>query len=316
MNDSIVFLKITWMRSYKGLRNDSSFGGGEFIKLHGWGHELFNFAPKNGKCFGNKSGGKSININKLGADEQDDRIKNVTVVFTAPNKHGGVYMVGWYKNATLFRNSQKQTRTFRGEKLEYFAECKENDAILLSEDERILPIPTGKNGMGQANVWYAENRKEFLKKVRDYIFKGINPIAKKKASRRGRPFQVDSIKRKKIENAAIRHIYNYYDDLGYRIKSVEDENFGWDLEATKGKITLLLEVKGLSGSEINLELTANEYTQLKRYKKYFRLCVVTSALTKPQKYIFSYSDTEDIWNDVTQNKKLAFNEITSAKVTA
>lgn len=316
MSNKIVFLKITWMRSYKGFKNDSSFGGGEFIKRHGWGHELFNFAPKNGICYGNKSGGKSININKLGASSEDDKINNVTVVFTAPSKYGGVYIVGWYKNATLFRDSQKQPRKFRGDYIEYFAECKATNAVLLTEDERILTIPTGTNGMGQANVWYAENRDEFVAKVNDYIFKGINPIAKKKSLRRGKPFQVDSIKRKKVENAAIRNIYEYYEKLGYDIKSVEEEKVGWDLEATKGKSKLLLEVKGLSGKEINIELTHNEYTQLKGNKTNFRLCVVTDALTKPVKFIFSYSDTEKIWTDEKQNRKLKFNDLLSARVTA
>lgn len=316
MNNQIIFLKITWMRSYVGIHNDSSFGGGKFIQEHGWGHELFNFAPKNGTCYGNKSGGKSININKLGANSKDDKINNVTIIWTAPKKGGGVYIVGWYKNATLYRHSQKQPRLFRGESLEYFAECKSENAFLLSEDERILDIPTGTNGMGQANVWYAENRKEFVKKVKDYVFKGINPKIKKKLTVKGGAFQVDSIKRKKIENAAIRHIYKYYENLGYDLKSVETEKVGWDLEAILGKTKLLLEVKGLSGEEINIELTHNEFKQMLANKDDFRLCIVTKALTKPSSFIFSYSLSENIWSDVKQNRELAFKELLSARVTA
>jgi len=302
------------MKSYAGIRNDTSYRGGEFIRRHGWGHELFNFAAKNGKCYGNKSGGKRIDISRLGASEENDAIKNITVVWTATNHNGGTYIIGWYKKATVFRESQTQPRTFRGERLVYFVECKEQDAILLPEDERVFEIPRGLNGMGQGNVWYAEHNPKVIKSVRDYIFRGIIPSARRIP--KGRSFQVDSIKRKKVENAAILHIHNYYSRLGYEIKSVEMEKIGWDLEATRGKSKLLLEVKGLSGREINIELTHNEYSQLQVYKSNFRLCIVTNVLEKPSRYIFSYSESERIWNDVQQDKKLNFYDITSARVTA
>lgn len=304
------------MRSYKGLRNDTSSHGGEFIKRHGWGHELFNFAPKNGKCYGNKSGGNRININRLGANLDDDTIRDVTIAWTATRKQGGAFIVGWYNHATVFRESQTQPRQFRGKHLYYFAECNSKDATLLTEDERVFEIPRGLKGMGQGNVWYADDNPKIVKAALDYIFKGVNPNSKKKSTKRGKAFQVDSIKRKKVENAAIRHIHEYYSELGYDIKSVEEEKLGWDLEATKGKAKLLLEVKGLSGQEINIELTHNEYSQLKKNKNNFRLCVVTNALKSPSKFVFSYSESEEIWTDEKQKKELNFADIISARVTA
>jgi hypothetical protein len=316
MNKKLIFLNITWMQSYKGFRNDSSHGGGGFVKEHGWGHELFNFAPINGKYYGNKSGTKGININRLGANPDDEQISNVTVVWTATRKNGGMYIVGWYKNATLFRNSHKQPRTFRGNQLGYHAECKLKDAILLSEDERIFEIPTGIDGMGQASVWYAEEREDIVEKVNDYIFKGIKLKEKKRKSNRNRTFQIDSIKRKKVENIAIRFVYNYYVNLGYELKSVETEKLGWDLEATRGRIKLYLEVKGLSGKEICVELTHNEYKQMLIYKSDFRLCIVTNALGKPKTFVFGYSDSEETWNDVKQKRELDFKELLSARITA
>ena len=62
----IVFFNTGWMDFYKGIRNDKIVGGGKYIKqTEGWGHELFNFRPANGKLYGyvqpNKSG-----RNKLG----------------------------------------------------------------------------------------------------------------------------------------------------------------------------------------------------------------------------------------------------------
>lgn len=314
MSDKILFFNITWMRSYTGLRNDSVAGGGDYIKQHGWGHEIFNFSPTKGKLYGYGAVQGNINIDKLGADSSDEFIKGVTVVWTAKKPTGGTLIVGWYKNATVYRSEQIQPRSFRENQIDYFAECNQKDATLLTEDERVFEVPRGKDGFGQRNIWYASNNRTFVSKVNDYIFKGLIPTVIRK--RKGKPFQVDSIKRKKVENAAIKHIYDYYSKLGYDIKSVEEEKVGWDLEATKGKTKLLLEVKGLSGFEISVELTHNEYTQLKANKNNFRLCVVTSALTKPTGFVFSYSNTDKIWTDEKQKRKLNFNDLTAARVTA
>lgn len=303
------------MRSYKGLRNDKVFAGGDYIKQHGYGHEIFNFSPIKGKYYGYVAAQGNININRLGAKDTDEYIKNVTVVWTATKKYGGTYIVGWYKNGTVFRESPTQPRKFRNEQMSYYAECRLKDATLLTEDERVVEVPRGENGMGQKNIWYADNNNKFVSTVNNYIFKGIIPTVKSRTAKRGRPFQVDSIKRKKIETAAIRKVFDYFDKLGYTVKSVEEEKVGWDLEVTKGKTNLLLEVKGLSSDEISIELTPNEYRQMLLKKNNFRLCVVTNALKKPTEYIFSYSETEKIWTDTKRDKELNFNEVISARIT-
>jgi hypothetical protein len=52
---------------------------------------------------------------------------------------------------------------------------------------------------------------------------------------------------------------------GWKVDDVSDQNKGWDLEATKGGATLYLEVKGLSGSQILVELTPNEFGRMQEY---------------------------------------------------
>ena len=49
---------------------------------------------------------------------------------------------------------------------------------------------------------------------------------------------------------------------GYNVISVEDENKGWDLEATKGKAFLCIEVKGLAGSQISVHISKNESSKM------------------------------------------------------
>ena len=73
-----------------------------------------------------------------------------------------------------------------------------------------------------------------------------------------------------------------------------------------------IEVKGLSGVEIMVELTPNEYKQMESEKDNYRLCIVTDGLSKPILNIFSYSYEKRNWiNNV--GDKLEIKEIVSAR---
>jgi len=310
-DEKIIFCNIAWMRSYKGLRNDTASGGGAFIEKNRWGHEIFNFSPLKGKVFGYVKVNGNININRFGADSSDEYIKGVIVVWTAKRPTGGNVIVGWYKNATLYRASQSQPRGFRHTTMSYSAVCHEKNAKLLSEDERVFDVPRGKNGFGRSNIWYPIKNRKYVAEVMDYIKNGTLPKVRSRSV--GSSFQVDSLKRRKVEKVAISKICEYYQGLGYRITSVEEEKVGWDLEATKGRTRLMLEVKGLSGDDISVQLTHNEYSQLKKKDNNYRLCVVSKALTNPTLYIFSYSNNEKTWIDEKRNSILKFKELKAAR---
>ena len=97
-----------------------------------------------------------------------------------------------------------------------------------------------------------------------------------------------------VEKAAISAVTSYYKEQGYTIYSVESENKGWDLEAYKGKSMLRIEVKGLSGSDLSVHITKNEYSQMKSANNYnYRLCVVTNAVSSPRLWTFAYDN--GIW---------------------
>lgn len=95
--------------------------------------------------------------------------------------------------------------------------------------------------------------------------------------------------RKRVEEAAIKIVTQHYENFGYKVKTVEKENLGWDLEATKGHTSLRIEVKGLSGEEISVHITQNEYAKMTyNNNSHYRLCVVTEALTSPLLSTFVY----------------------------
>lgn len=87
--------------------------------------------------------------------------------------------MGWYKNATLFRNEQSAPsgsyRKYKNQSCGYYAKALSVDSYLLPLDERTFLIPRSRGskvgGFGQTNVWYADNaiNKPIVKKVRAYI---------------------------------------------------------------------------------------------------------------------------------------------------
>ena len=190
MSNQILFCNIGWMERYKGITDtDKIIGGGRYVKDNSEGGEIYNFLNRNGYCYGyvqpvnssrNITGG-TINIEKLGAPKGANSISNVDVIMTATSPtEGGTYVIGWYKNATIYRDKQYfdiSQGSFgldtQGNQYGYRFYAPYTEATLLPRDQRTLKIPraTGKSpvkgGMGQSNVWYAQDLKDedFFKKT-------------------------------------------------------------------------------------------------------------------------------------------------------
>lgn len=169
--------------------------------------------------------------------------------------------------------------------------------------------------MGQSNVWYADNNLDFIKLVHDYVFKGKIPFKRKKQKKStGKPKQPDTLKRLMVEKNAIKKVTKHYTKLGYDVQSVEKDNVGWDLTASNKRTELKLEVKGMSGNTIATELTPNEFKNLNADKNFYRLCIVTEALTKKLKLnVFAYSNDTREWTS-ENGTILKFEEIKSARI--
>jgi hypothetical protein len=328
MNDKIIFFNTGWMDFYEGLKGDTITGGGKHVDSFGWGGEMFNFKNYSNKLYGfvqPKIDKKYhnpciIKLEKIGGYAKDEKLKNVTVVWTAKDPdNGGTYIIGWYKNATVYRYEQsvtkKSIRKYKNYNLGYFATTKFQDGTLLPKDQRNVRIHRQEKGwFGQSNVWYADQNPDFVKIAKDYIFKGKIPAATKKLnSKFGMARQPDLLKRIEVEKCAVKIVSNHYRRLGYIVESFEKDNLGWDLKATNYRTELKLEVKGLSGNDIFTELTPNEYKNLKADNKFYRLCIVSNALTRPKLAIFSYSIENNAWTS-EDGMVLIFDEVISARV--
>jgi len=153
---------------------------------------------------------------------------------------------------------------------------------------------------------YSSHFNAFLK-FRDYYIerndKGKRPLQR----------QVDVFKRQRVEISAVETTIEYFEKLDYIVISKEKDNVGWDLEATNNKETLLLEVKGLSGKVVSIELSSNEYKKSTEFKDKYKLCIVTNALIKPKLEIFSYDYESDNWIN-SENEKLIIEPRISARM--
>jgi hypothetical protein len=196
--------------------------------------------------------------------------------------------------------------------------AKANDSKLLPVDERTFIIPkASKNsgGIGQCGIWYAEGEKNEVIKEEVINYITNYGVSNNKAKRITAKRQVDVESKINVETNAINIIQVYYEELGYTVTDVQGDNVGWDLEAEFDNRVLKIEVKGLSGNEILVNLTPNEYEKMKINYEDYRLCIVTNDLNPElrERYIFLYNEISNRWMD-NEGKELIIEEKIAAKM--
>ncbi|WP_337170200.1 DUF3883 domain-containing protein [Gemmatimonas aurantiaca] len=297
---TLLFCNLGWMERYQGLEfGDTIEGGGTYVEKQGRGHEICNFSEVNGTFYGYvQPSGQQIDINRLGAKPEDESISGITVVWTATRPTGGTAVVGWYKDATVFRSYQKfsiRSKSHDRNGIDgFWIKAPSNKARLFAVDERTCEIPRQtKGGMGRANIWYADQPQSVPTRRRvNSLLKGKQTTTSTKLSASRKQ---DQERKAQIEKAAIRACCDHFETLGYSVESVEKDNLGWDLEARSGKTCLRIEVKGLSGSTFSVELTPNEYRTFAEESNSYRLVVVVAALEHPELFVCRYSPELTAW---------------------
>lgn len=310
----MIFFHIGWMKHYRGpIDDDPTIGPHGHLQNNRFGHECFNFVSRDGSCFGYVPSG--IDLSNLGAPRNADFVDDVVCVWIAKDPERQVrVVVGWYSAAKVFGSSshqnQKSGNRLDNQEIEYRAVALDARCSLIPVSRRIFEIPTKndmKRGLGQSTVWYGGND-GFRRKVWDYIKSwedrksGGKRRPTSSSSPRGR-HNLDPNQRKKIESIAVDIATEYFrshEGGAYQVVSKEKDNLGWDIEASRlDRVTLLIEVKGLSGEKVSIELTPNEYKQMtsKRYRDNYVLFVVTNCLgMRPMTHDYRFND--GCWKDV------------------
>lgn len=320
-----LFCNIGWMEKYQGQNpNDKITGGGSFVKEQGIGYEVCNFLPVDGFVYGYAQpvNDRSIDISRIDPKATGNSIDGVLVIWMATRPTKGHTIVGWYHNATVFSEFQFFTKIpapqQQNEIDRYLIKAAAKDAVLLPIDARTLDIPRSnqtEGGIGsRSNINYAdkESNQVYVEQVLNFIKEYENP--KQTGKKANKPDQEHKIK---VEEAAVCTCREYFEHLGYEVTDISKDNVGWDLEASAGKITLRIEVKGLSGATFSVELTANEYKAFAENKTDYRLAVVTNALVQPKLSICRYSVERSTWVVETEgedDKALNIKERQSATI--
>lgn len=198
----VLFCNIAWMKEYRGVTdNDTPVNGGSYVDDTNDAHEAYNFDKitfdddneKLPYCLGffetkctNGESRNQLHIEKIddNVDKNIEAIDDVLVVWCAKGETNDfTSVVGWYKNATVYRYYQ-ELEFSNGFIQDYNVLAKAEDCILLPLNVRSrrtmwwVPRVAKKNGpsygFGQANVWFANEKNNKAKN--DYINKLVNQI--------------------------------------------------------------------------------------------------------------------------------------------
>lgn len=201
----LLFCNIAWMSNYKGQYDhdgniiDKPERGGEYVQENGEAHESCNFLPdSSGLVYGhvetwrgnNETGRDTeIKIENLGASKRDLYIDGIDVIWISTHEKGGKRVVGWYKNARVYRARQSHGAEFATEQHErdnihtYRIVARYEDVFLINEGERSLILDPNKNRTGwpgRSSVFYPSNHEHneelmvFIENLREAMLSGIS----------------------------------------------------------------------------------------------------------------------------------------------
>ncbi|WP_103918512.1 hypothetical protein [Candidatus Venteria ishoeyi] len=146
---------MAWMRHYNGITlSDYPINGGKHIEEEGYGHEVINFQVNGRYVYGyTQAKNATIEINRIGGKGKDF-IDDVLVVWRARSEKIGSVIVGWYKNARVYRHEQDGNRnrvfTYDGENYypRYHIRARATDAFLIPAQRRNFQVPVTHKGFG------------------------------------------------------------------------------------------------------------------------------------------------------------------------
>ena len=339
----IIFFHIGWMEHYRGkARITGSFGylnnsknlAGEIFNFKTFEGHVYGYVPNtNTKAKKEKLSLRSLNISRLNAKKNETEISNVTVIFFAPKPNTIApyteenFIVGWYKDATLFKHPQPNNfllgQGLGADDAAYFAVTDTSNATCLPINKRNFKITSShkvKGGYGQANVWYADDKEnsvvlnKYLENVLDYIYDNKQPV-NQTTNKTNSQWNHNLEERLKIEKIAVETTQKYFEENGYSVISVEKEAKGWDLQCIYDKTTnWLVEVKGTKSQEIKFELTPNEYLNMKKHIEKYKISIVINCLKNPKMIILSLQECngEFFGYNIENNIKVTLMEKTGA----
>lgn len=289
-SERVLFGRIGMMTYYRGPQagDERPVGGGRYNREN-IGHEAWNFAPRDGWCFGYiRSGSRdeSIRLDRIDPTATNaDELDGVTVVFFAPKTGGGQVVVGWYRRAVVYCAAQHATVGDGFERV-WCCKAKDGDACLLPQSYRKREVPHGKGATGQSNITYTYDdrgafrltwARDILDYVRDYDGPNLcrewlaeaedqaaTAFEVAAAAREGQSFGGAPQERKAVEEHAMQAAERHYRERGYQCDASVHKTKPYDLLCTKGRETRYVEVKGTRGGPHAVFVTRREVAHVRQ----------------------------------------------------
>jgi len=305
-----MWVKFGWSEYYRGGPVDGNFrwlneGDGE-------GHEAFNFLP-------GPDGGYYCYVPPHGphaASPSSPDPHGWTVICLAkfPSQKG-VYVVGWYENATLMGKEVPRPeynigvgfrRDVQGTKFSY--SIKSDSVFFVPPEARTKPF--SHPSVKQAKFSYLSGPELVAKPAKAEVLAiltgelaRLRPVAIEQPNPDKAPDELENEidplgrfgtpeHRRAVELAAERAVTAELKRMGYRVIRRSDEKIGYDLQAigTLGKSDLYVEVKGTSGADRRFYMTPKERDFA--VVDGWRLAMVTDALGSPDVTFFNCRQTK------------------------
>ena len=177
----ILFCRIGWTKYYKGDIDDTPKRGGKYNKDN-VGHENYNFLDADGEYFGYaRINGDAIHLEKIDETAKgQSELDNVLVIWFATHpREGGQYIVGWYRNATVYAEEQPVPENAMNARSNFPESnkfiTKATDVHLIpEEDRRYYPINIIDGKAGQSNIWYGNDSAiESAKRIVDLYYQRL-----------------------------------------------------------------------------------------------------------------------------------------------
>ena len=308
----VLFARIGYMDYYQGAADERPIGGGKFNDDN-IGYEACNFLSVENYIYGyfQPAGYKAdgINFGKINLQRIDPKIgnkepklDNVLVIFFATDSELDIQatgpvtrsvIVGWYKNATVYKERQHIVRSGVDSELDgYYLKVKASDTFLLPKKNRAYRLGHSIRGEkegnpGQSNSFYLYKEDKTLKDLHKVNFEWIPKAIEYVNNYKGPILQNDADIMMEKENTSNQKI----DGLGFEeiekirkaiekystavtIKYLENEGFNvheyneqkqkicayepYDLLAYKNGSEFYVEVKGTRSLGTQVIFTKNE----------------------------------------------------------
>jgi 5-methylcytosine-specific restriction protein A len=171
INMPFILCRVVWAETYSNIDEEIYAAKMSNPDLHSAAHERLNFAKEGEYVYGFvERNGSRIALEKLGASKDASEISGLTVIwFAAPKTDNRPRIVGWYENATAYRDEQNPSPGSSRKKWKYSFKAKFEDAHLVPTSQRyLLEVPakrrrTDKGYIGEKFWFYPETSSHYAK---------------------------------------------------------------------------------------------------------------------------------------------------------